>query len=42
VPCLFGRVRGSRLLKPALFALAAAAAAWLFLRRRHHQASAQG
>ena len=36
VPWLFGRARGSRLLKPALFALAAAAAAWLFLRRRHH------
>ena len=35
VPWLFGRVRGSRLLRPALFALGAAAAAWLFLRRRH-------
>jgi hypothetical protein len=35
VPWLFGRARGSRFLKPALFALGAAAAAWLFLRRRH-------
>jgi hypothetical protein len=42
VPWLFRRARGSRLLKPALFALVSAAAAWLFLRRRHHKASAQG
>jgi hypothetical protein len=42
VPWLFGRARGNRLLKPALFALVSAAAAWLFLRRRHHKASAQG
>lgn len=34
VPWLFGRVRDSRLVKPALFALAAAGAAWMFLRRR--------
>ena len=36
VPWLFGRARGSRLLKPALLALAAAAAAWVFLRQRDH------
>jgi hypothetical protein len=35
VPWLFGRARNSRLVKPVLFALGAAAAAWLFLRRRH-------
>jgi hypothetical protein len=34
VPWLLGRARGSRLVKPALFALAAAGVAWLFLRRR--------
>lgn len=34
LPWLFGRARGSRLVKPALFALGAAGVAWLFLRRR--------
>jgi hypothetical protein len=34
VPWLLRRARGSRLLKPALFALVAAGVAWLFLRRR--------
>ena len=36
VPWLFGHARASRLLKPALLALAAAAAAWVFLRQRDH------
>jgi hypothetical protein len=34
VPWLFGRARRSRLVKPALYALGAAGAAWMFLRRR--------
>jgi hypothetical protein len=36
LPWLFGRARGSRLVKPALLAVGAAVAAWLFLRRRDH------
>jgi hypothetical protein len=36
VPWLFGRARSARLVKPALLALGAAAAAWLFFRRKDH------